>query len=82
MGKEGTGYLLEGGLGGHCSYRARPSDCFFFSSYTGSRVTSNMAILEVPLLSGFVLAPRSRMLVRTLEGPICLLLLGTIHFRP
>ncbi|NWW91820.1 A2ML1 protein, partial [Rhynochetos jubatus] len=38
------------------------------ASYIGSRVTSNMVILEVSLLSGFVLAPRSRMLVRTLES--------------
>ncbi|KFQ99024.1 Alpha-2-macroglobulin-like 1, partial [Nipponia nippon] len=37
------------------------------ASYIGSRVTSNMVIVEVSLLSGFVLAPRSRMLVRTLE---------------
>ncbi|NXD67613.1 A2ML1 protein, partial [Eolophus roseicapillus] len=37
------------------------------TSYIGSRVTSNMVILEVSLLSGFVLAPRSRMLVRTLK---------------
>lgn len=57
----------EGGLGGHYSHRVRPSDCFFFFSYIGSRVTSNMVIVEVSLLSGFVLAPRSRMLVRTLE---------------
>ncbi|XP_056197793.1 alpha-2-macroglobulin-like protein 1 [Falco biarmicus] len=33
------------------------------ASYIGSRVTSNMVILEVSLLSGFVLAPRSRMLL-------------------
>ncbi|XP_062470053.1 alpha-2-macroglobulin-like protein 1 [Pezoporus occidentalis] len=33
------------------------------TSYIGSRVTSNMVILEVSLLSGFVLAPRSRMLL-------------------
>uniref|UniRef100_A0A8C4TTQ5 Alpha-macroglobulin receptor-binding domain-containing protein n=1 Tax=Falco tinnunculus TaxID=100819 RepID=A0A8C4TTQ5_FALTI len=43
----------------------RSFDCFF-SSYIGSRVTSNMVILEVSLLSGFVLAPRSRMLRRTI----------------
>uniref|UniRef100_A0A8C3JUK9 Alpha-macroglobulin-like TED domain-containing protein n=1 Tax=Calidris pygmaea TaxID=425635 RepID=A0A8C3JUK9_9CHAR len=80
----------EGELGGHYSYRVRPSDSFFFS-YIGSRVTSNMAIVEVSLLSGFMLAPRSRMLVRTLEStkwwlwcmdPTCLLLLGTVHFGP
>uniref|UniRef100_A0A663FIK8 Alpha-macroglobulin receptor-binding domain-containing protein n=1 Tax=Aquila chrysaetos chrysaetos TaxID=223781 RepID=A0A663FIK8_AQUCH len=40
----------------------RPSDYFFFFSYIGSRVTSNMVIVEVSLLSGFVLAPGSRML--------------------
>ncbi|XP_010147953.1 PREDICTED: alpha-2-macroglobulin-like protein 1 [Eurypyga helias] len=33
------------------------------ASYIGSRVTSNMVILEVSLLSGFILAPRSRMLL-------------------
>ncbi|XP_010001290.1 PREDICTED: alpha-2-macroglobulin-like protein 1 [Chaetura pelagica] len=33
------------------------------TSYIGSRVTSNMVIMEVSLLSGFVLAPRSRMLL-------------------
>ncbi|PKU32004.1 alpha-2-macroglobulin-like protein 1 [Limosa lapponica baueri] len=33
------------------------------ASYIGSRVTSNMAIVEVSLLSGFMLAPRSRMLL-------------------
>ncbi|CAM9958505.1 unnamed protein product [Bubo scandiacus] len=32
-------------------------------SYIGSRVTSNMVIVEVSLLSGFVLAPRSRILL-------------------
>ncbi|NXL66192.1 A2ML1 protein, partial [Chordeiles acutipennis] len=37
------------------------------ASYIGSRVTSNMVIMEVSLLSGFILAPGSRMLVRTLE---------------
>lgn len=57
----------EVGLGGHYSHRVRPSDCFFFS-YIGSRVTSNMVIMEVSLLSGFILAPGSRMLVRTLES--------------
>ncbi|NWS21464.1 A2ML1 protein, partial [Pachyramphus minor] len=35
------------------------------ASYIGSRVTSNMVIIEVSLLSGFTLASRSRMLVRT-----------------
>ncbi|NXW87670.1 A2ML1 protein, partial [Alopecoenas beccarii] len=38
------------------------------ASYIGSRVTSNMVIVEVSLLSGFILAPGSRMLVRTLES--------------
>ncbi|XP_042722776.1 alpha-2-macroglobulin-like protein 1 [Lagopus leucura] len=33
------------------------------ASYTGSRGTSNMVIMEVSLLSGFVLAPGSRMLM-------------------
>ncbi|XP_021250061.1 alpha-2-macroglobulin-like protein 1 isoform X3 [Numida meleagris] len=33
------------------------------ASYIGSRVTSNMVIMEVSLLSGFVLAPGSRMLL-------------------
>ncbi|KAM7128641.1 LOW QUALITY PROTEIN: alpha-2-macroglobulin-like protein 1 [Ciconia maguari] len=33
------------------------------ASYIGSRVTSNMVIVEVSLLSGFILAPRSRMLL-------------------
>ena len=53
-------------LGGHCPHRIRPSDCFLFS-YIGSRVTSNMAIVEVSLLSGFALVPRSRTLVSILE---------------
>ncbi|GAB0177421.1 alpha-2-macroglobulin-like protein 1 [Grus japonensis] len=33
------------------------------ASYIGSRVTSNMVMVEVSLLSGFALAPRSRMLL-------------------
>ncbi|XP_010075936.1 PREDICTED: alpha-2-macroglobulin-like protein 1 [Pterocles gutturalis] len=33
------------------------------ASYIGSRVTSNMVIVEVSLLSGFILAPESRMLL-------------------
>ncbi|KAJ7419868.1 alpha-2-macroglobulin-like protein 1 [Willisornis vidua] len=33
------------------------------ASYIGSRVTSNMVIIEVSLLSGFILASRSRMLL-------------------
>ncbi|XP_010179778.1 PREDICTED: alpha-2-macroglobulin-like protein 1 [Mesitornis unicolor] len=33
------------------------------TSYIGSRVTTNMVIMEVPLLSGFVLTPTSRMLL-------------------
>ncbi|XP_042651415.1 alpha-2-macroglobulin-like protein 1 [Tyto alba] len=33
------------------------------ASYVGSRVTSNMVIVEVSLLSGFILAPRSRILL-------------------
>uniref|UniRef100_A0A8C4PDL2 Alpha-macroglobulin-like TED domain-containing protein n=1 Tax=Dromaius novaehollandiae TaxID=8790 RepID=A0A8C4PDL2_DRONO len=46
-----------------------PSDSLiFFLSYVGSRVTSNMVIVEVSLLSGFILAPGSRMLVRSLES--------------
>lgn len=57
----------EGVLGGHCPHRVRPSVCFSFSSYIGSRVTSNMVIIEVSLLSGFVMTSRSRTLVRTLE---------------
>ncbi|NXK50749.1 A2ML1 protein, partial [Chauna torquata] len=36
-------------------------------SYIGSRVTSNMVIVEVSLLSGFILDPGSRMLVRSME---------------
>ncbi|XP_071618219.1 alpha-2-macroglobulin-like protein 1 [Heliangelus exortis] len=36
------------------------------TSYIGSRVTSNMVIMEVSLLSGFVLAPRARMLLEHL----------------
>ncbi|NWZ47531.1 A2ML1 protein, partial [Haliaeetus albicilla] len=36
--------------------------------YTGKRSTSNMVIVEVSLLSGFVLAPESRMSVRSLES--------------
>ncbi|NXJ05383.1 A2ML1 protein, partial [Odontophorus gujanensis] len=37
------------------------------ASYTGSRVTSNMVVMEVSLLSGFVLAPGSSKLVRSME---------------
>ncbi|XP_058716418.1 alpha-2-macroglobulin-like protein 1 [Poecile atricapillus] len=33
------------------------------ASYIGSRVTSNMVIIEVSLLSGFIMTPRSRMLL-------------------
>lgn len=59
----------EEGVGGQYFHRGRPSDSFFFFfSYIGSRVTSNMVIVEVSLLSGFILAPGSRMLVRTLES--------------
>ncbi|NXJ53296.1 A2ML1 protein, partial [Spizaetus tyrannus] len=36
--------------------------------YTGKRSTSNMVIVEVSLLSGFILAPESRMSVRSLES--------------
>ncbi|NXH13195.1 A2ML1 protein, partial [Bucco capensis] len=35
------------------------------ASYTGSRITSNMVIVEVSLLSGYVLAPSFRMLANT-----------------
>ncbi|NXA38214.1 A2ML1 protein, partial [Eudromia elegans] len=37
-------------------------------SYIGSRPTSNMVIVEVSLLSGFILAPESRTSVRSLES--------------
>ncbi|NXV09330.1 A2ML1 protein, partial [Cettia cetti] len=37
------------------------------ASYIGSRVTSNMVIIEVSLLSGFIMTSRSRMSVRTSE---------------
>ncbi|NXA85939.1 A2ML1 protein, partial [Melanocharis versteri] len=33
------------------------------ASYIGSRVTSNMVIIEVSLLSGFIMTPRSRILL-------------------
>ncbi|XP_009876746.1 PREDICTED: alpha-2-macroglobulin-like protein 1 [Apaloderma vittatum] len=44
---------------------ARVLTIHILASYIGSRVTSNMVILEVSLLSGFVLAPRSRMLLES-----------------
>uniref|UniRef100_A0A8C4TWX5 Alpha-macroglobulin-like TED domain-containing protein n=1 Tax=Falco tinnunculus TaxID=100819 RepID=A0A8C4TWX5_FALTI len=40
----------------------------FSPRYTGKRSTSNMVIVEVSLLSGFVLAPGSGMSVRSLES--------------
>ncbi|NWU47821.1 A2ML1 protein, partial [Dromas ardeola] len=53
----------------NCSQaNARVLTIRILASYIGSRVTSNMVIMEVSLLSGFILAPRSRMLVRTLES--------------
>ncbi|KAM6321271.1 alpha-2-macroglobulin-like protein 1 [Aegotheles albertisi] len=42
---------------------ARVLTVHILTSYIGSRVTSNMVIVEVSLLSGFILAPRSRMLL-------------------
>ncbi|NWH24607.1 A2ML1 protein, partial [Grus americana] len=73
----------------NCSQaNARVLTVHILASYIGSRVTSNMVMVEVSLLSGFALAPRSRMLVRTLElkkkasvvkGATCLLLLGTLN---
>ncbi|XP_051470116.1 alpha-2-macroglobulin-like protein 1 [Apus apus] len=48
----------------NCSQaNARVLTVHILTSYIGSRVTSNMVIMEVSLLSGFVLAPRSRMLL-------------------
>ncbi|XP_049677986.1 alpha-2-macroglobulin-like protein 1 [Accipiter gentilis] len=48
----------------NCSQaNARVLTVRILTSYIGSRVTSNMVIVEVSLLSGFVLAPRSRMLL-------------------
>ncbi|XP_035746403.1 alpha-2-macroglobulin-like protein 1 [Egretta garzetta] len=48
----------------NCSQgNARVLTVRILASYIGSRVTSNMVIVEVSLLSGFVLAPRSRMLL-------------------
>ncbi|NXW36890.1 A2ML1 protein, partial [Phaetusa simplex] len=53
----------------NCSQaNARVLTIRILASYIGSRVTSNMVIVEVSLLSGFILAPGSRMLVRTLES--------------
>uniref|UniRef100_A0A8B9NLH8 Alpha-macroglobulin receptor-binding domain-containing protein n=1 Tax=Accipiter nisus TaxID=211598 RepID=A0A8B9NLH8_9AVES len=47
----------------NCSQaNARVLTVRILTSYIGSRVTSNMVIVEVSLLSGFDLAPRSRML--------------------
>ncbi|NXG51587.1 A2ML1 protein, partial [Psilopogon haemacephalus] len=52
----------------NCSQaNARVLTIHILTSYIGSRVTSNMVIVEVSLLSGFILAPRSRKLVRTLQ---------------
>ncbi|XP_009697440.1 PREDICTED: alpha-2-macroglobulin-like protein 1, partial [Cariama cristata] len=46
----------------NCSQaNARVLTVRILTSYIGSRVTSNMVIVEVSLLSGFILAPRSRM---------------------
>ncbi|KAM6382877.1 LOW QUALITY PROTEIN: alpha-2-macroglobulin-like protein 1 [Alca torda] len=48
----------------NCSQaNARVLTIHILASYIGSRVTSNMVILEVSLLSGFILAPGSRMLL-------------------
>ncbi|KAM6211467.1 alpha-2-macroglobulin-like protein 1 [Sarcoramphus papa] len=48
----------------NCSQaNARVLTVRILASYIGSRVTSNMVIVEVSLLSGFILAPRSRMLL-------------------
>ncbi|XP_054243525.1 alpha-2-macroglobulin-like protein 1 [Indicator indicator] len=48
----------------NCSQaNARVLTIHILASYIGSRVTSNMVIVEVSLLSGFMLAPRSRMLL-------------------
>ena len=61
------GTVVEGRGAGRALFSQSQTLCFFFFSYIGSRVTSNMVIVEVSLLSGFILAPRSRMLVRTSE---------------
>ncbi|XP_009483687.2 alpha-2-macroglobulin-like protein 1 [Pelecanus crispus] len=48
----------------NCSQaNARVLTVRILASYIGSRVTSNMVIVEVSLLSGFVLAPGSRVLL-------------------
>ncbi|XP_059673109.1 alpha-2-macroglobulin-like protein 1 [Gavia stellata] len=48
----------------NCSQaNARVLTIRILASYIGSRVTSNMVIVEVSLLSGFILTPRSRMLL-------------------
>nr|XP_010301997.1 PREDICTED: alpha-2-macroglobulin-like protein 1 [Balearica regulorum gibbericeps] len=48
----------------NCSQaNARVLTVHILASYIGSRVTSNMVMVEVSLLSGFALAPRSRMLL-------------------
>ncbi|KAM6418117.1 alpha-2-macroglobulin-like protein 1 [Pluvialis apricaria] len=48
----------------NCSHaNARAVTVRILASYIGSRVTSNMVIMEVSLMSGFILAPRSRMLL-------------------
>ncbi|KAM9245989.1 alpha-2-macroglobulin-like protein 1 [Leptosomus discolor] len=48
----------------NCSQaNARVLTVRILASYIGSRVTSNMVIMEVSLLSGFILAPGSRMLL-------------------
>lgn len=59
--------VLHTGYGGRGKGRLGETLFLIFPRYTGKRSTSNMVIVEVSLLSGFVLAPGSRMSVRSLE---------------
>lgn len=61
--------VLHTGYGGGGKWKLEEILFFIFSPrYTGKRSTSNMVIVEVSLLSGFVLAPGSGMSVRSLES--------------
>lgn len=72
--------VLHAGYGGGGKGKLGETLFLIFSPrYTGKRSTSNMVIVEVSLLSGFVLAPESRMSVRSLESGWWCGVSGTIH---
>lgn len=62
------GMVVEGSRAGRVIFSQSQTFWLFLLSYIGNRVTSNMVIVEVSLLSGFVQTPGSKMLVRTLES--------------